>query len=61
MLSVAKSLGIVNDFLPIVRERMYLAYRYFGQVKNRWWISSITFVQVFCGQYGVSIFRILCK
>jgi len=47
MLSLAKSLGIVNDFLPIVCEKVYLAYRYFGQVKNRWWISSITFVQVF--------------
>jgi len=36
MLSLAKSLGIVNDCLLIVRERMYLAYRYFGQVNDRW-------------------------
>jgi len=61
MSSLVKSLGMVNDFLPMVRERMYLACKCFGKVKNRWWISSIASVQEFCGQYGVSIFRILCK
>ena len=52
---------MVNDFLPVVRERSYLACKYFGHVNNRWWISSIAFVQEFCGEYGVSIFRILCR
>jgi len=58
---VSEQFGVREVFLANPLYELYLSCVYLGQVNMRCLMSSVACMQVYCGQYGVSLFRILWR